>query len=77
MKHKSEGALATMAYVRGWRQNDTGRWFKPGVAGMFDSAFDAFRAEKPNEEPKLPNASKRLRVNMGWRYRDLSVGGLK
>ncbi len=50
MKRKNEGALATLAYVRGWRQNDDGRWFKPGVTGTFNSASDAFKAEKA----KLP-----------------------
>ena len=44
-KHKDEGALATMAYVRGWRQNNDGRWFKRGVAGTFNSASDAFKGE--------------------------------
>lgn len=46
MKRKSEGALATVAYVRGWRQTDDGRWFKPGVAGSFNSASEAFDAEE-------------------------------
>lgn len=43
---KHEGALATIAYVRGWRQNNDGRWFKPGVAGTFNSASAAFAAEE-------------------------------
>ncbi len=63
MKRNTEGALATLAYVRGWRQNNDGRWFKPGVAGTFNSASDAFKAE---ERKALPDASERLRVNMGW-----------
>ena len=46
MKRKSEGALAIVAYVRGWRQTDDGRWFKPGVAGSFNSASEAFHAEE-------------------------------
>jgi hypothetical protein len=45
-KRKSEGALAVLAYVRGWRQNNDGRWFKPGVAGTFNSASEAFEAEE-------------------------------
>ena len=48
-KRKSEGALATLAYVRGWRQNDDGRWFKRGVAGTFTSASDAFKAEEQSQ----------------------------
>ena len=48
-KRKTEGALATLAYVRGWRQNNDGRWFKPGVAGTFNSASDAFEAEQRSE----------------------------
>lgn len=46
MKRKSEGALATVAYVRGWRQTNDGRWFKPGVTGSFNSASEAFEAEE-------------------------------
>ena len=45
MQRNTEGDLATMAYVRGWRQNNDGRWFKPGVAGTFNSAADAFKAD--------------------------------
>ena len=45
-KRKSEGALATLAYVRGWRQTDDGRWFKPDVAGSYQSASEAFEAEE-------------------------------
>ena len=41
----TEGDLAAMAYVRGWRQNNDGRWFKPGVAGTFNSASDAFKTD--------------------------------
>ena len=48
-KRKTEGALATLAYVRGWRQNNDGRRFKPGVAGTFNSASDAFEAEQRSE----------------------------
>ena len=50
MKRKSKGgAIETLAYVRGWRQNDDGRWFKPGVAGTFESAADAFKAEEKSK----------------------------
>lgn len=45
-KRKNEGALGTLAYVQGWRQNSDGRWFKPGVAGTYDRPSEAFKAEE-------------------------------
>lgn len=48
-KRKSEGALATIAYVRGWRQTDDGRWFKRGVAGTFESVSEAFDSADTSE----------------------------
>lgn len=52
-KRKDEGALATLAYVRGWRQTNEGRWFKPGVTGTFGSADEAFNAEERQQARKV------------------------
>lgn len=45
-RETQEGALAVLAYVRGWRQNNAGKWWKRGVVGLFDSASEAFEAEE-------------------------------
>ena len=45
-KRKSEGALEVIAYVRGWRQRNDGRWFKPGVAGTFNRVSEGLEAEE-------------------------------
>ena len=49
VKRKNDGSLAVLAYVRGWRQANDGRWFKRGVVGMFNSASDAFEAEERSQ----------------------------
>jgi hypothetical protein len=66
-KRKNEGALATMAYVRGWRQNNDGRWFKTGVAGTFNSASDAFKAEEKTQ-------AKWLRLNSAEEFLQFQRG---
>ena len=55
-KRKKEGALVVLAYVHGWRQSNDGRWFKPGIAGTFNSASDAFKAQDENEKRKQRKA---------------------
>ena len=56
-ERKTESEAAVLVYTRGWRQDDSGRWFSTKMSGEFNSASEALEAD---EQYRDDLAEKRL-----------------